>query len=238
MPITDRNQAKESGFAQVRKALQKFEGTVVSAEFDKYPPKMDDDGKPMPEKEYLDIVCVNNKALEVTEELSMDISEEWKIRVNCSDYAGSFWVEDFLASADKAKILIPDELVDKRIVWIKATREGTVPMYNTTNFIIDSIKGKAKATPKVVSSAAPAQLPTANEAEEAPGGAVDPMAVALELAVGKTEPQFRTAISLDEQFKGSPLLPMAKAGVITQSLVNDGKLVLVKEGNKQIYQKP
>jgi hypothetical protein len=33
------------------------------------------------------------------------------------------------------------------------------------------------------------------------------------------------------------LLPLAKAGAITQALVNEGKLNRVKEGNKEVYHK-
>ncbi len=237
MPLIDRSQAKESGFAQVREALQKFEGTVASAEFGLWGGVLiDEDGKPLPPKEFLEVVNTNVEVLEVTEELSMPI-DEWTFRVNCSDYKGSFWVDKFLESADKAKILIPDDLVGKRIVWVKASMTFNIKKreITQTNFVIGSVKGKAKAAPKVV-----AKVEVIDEAViaavEVPDKSAlgDPMVVALELAVGKTEAQFRTAISLDPRFVGSPLLPMAKAGVITQSLLNEGKLVLVDTK----YQKP
>lgn len=234
MPLTDRSQAKESGFAQVRAALQKFEGTVASAEWGQWGGNLvDEEGNKIPPREFLEITNVDVEVLEVTEELVMPI-EEWNFRVNVSEYKGSFWVEEFLASADKVKVLIPDDLVGKRVVWKKVTLVARDPKYNSTNFIIESIKGEVKAAPKVVKKAvSPVEVVEA-EAEEAPTEGNDPMEVAFELAVGKTEQQFRTAISLDPRFANSPLLPMAKAGVITQSLVNDGKLVLVN--NK--YQKP
>ncbi len=64
------------------------------------------------------------------------------------------------------------------------------------------------------------------------------MAIALEFAVGKTETQFRSAIALHPDFVGGDLLPMAKAGAVTASLIQEGKLVLIGEGTKAIYQKP
>jgi len=240
MPLTKRDEAKESGFAQVRAALQSFEGDVVSAEFGKWGGKLIDEetGKPLPAREFLEVKCVNVKVLTVSEELAMPI-DEWGFRVNCSDFKGSFWVEEFLASADEAKLLIPDDLVDKRIVWEKVTLEASdrdgvrTPKFDSTNFVIGSIKGAAGATPQVVA-------PVAATAQEAVAAtpAEDPMAIALELAVDKTETQFRSAISLHPSFVNSELLPLAKAGAITQALVKEGKLVEVQEGNKTIYKKP
>ena len=64
------------------------------------------------------------------------------------------------------------------------------------------------------------------------------MELACELAVGKTEAQFRSAISLSPKFVSSPLLPIAKAGLVTAALLKEGKLVEVKEGNKTIYRRP
>ncbi len=240
MPLTDRSQAKESGFAQVRAALQKFEGTVASAEFGQWGGKLiDDEGKPVPPREFLEIETTDVEVLEVTEELAMPI-DEWNFRVNCSDFEGSFWVERFLESADKFKIQIPDELIGKRLVFEKVTLVAKSPKFNSTNFVIAGVKTQtvSKQAPRVIAKAQPAlaevdEIPT----EEAPD-AVDPMIAALELATGKTEAQFRTAVSLDPQFTGSPLLPLAKAGAITQALIADGKLVLVKEGNKEVYRKP
>lgn len=237
-PLTDRKQAKESGFAQVREALQSFEGDVVSAEFGQWGGTLiDEDGNPIPPKEFLEVSCVNVKVLTVSEELAMPI-DEWSFRVNCSDFKGSFWVEDFLESADKAKLLIPDDLTGKRIVFVKVSRTWDIRGKDVTytNFVIGSIKGAAGATPQVVAPApskgAPAVVPVAQPAE------ADPMEIALDLAVDKTETQFRSAISLHPSFVNSPLLPLAKAGAITKSLVEQGKLVEVTEGNKTIYKKP
>ncbi len=243
-PLTDRSQAKESGFAQVRAALQKFEGTVTSAEFGQWGGTLvDDNGKPVPPKEFLEVETTEVEVLEVTEELAMSI-DEWNFRVNCSDFEGSFWVESFLESADKFKIQIPDELVGKRIVFEKVTLESfdkkgnPTPKFNATNFVIAGVKKTAQAAPKVVVKN---PAPAVEEVEVEPdvgSGAIDPMEAALTLAVGKTEAQFRTAISLDPQFVGNPLLPLAKAGAITTALVNEGKLIVVKEGNKDIYKLP
>ena len=101
MPITKREEAKESGFAQVREAMLSFAGDVVSAEFGQWGGKLidEDTGKPILPREFLEVSCVNVEVLEVTEELVMAI-DEWNFRVNCSDFKGSFWVEKFLESAD------------------------------------------------------------------------------------------------------------------------------------------
>ncbi len=235
MPLTDRSQAKESGFAQVREAMQKFVGTVDSAEFGQWGGALiDEGGKPIPPKEFLEIICSNVEVLEVSEELVMSV-EEWNFRVNCSEFKGSFWVDKFLESADRAKILIPDDLVGKRITWEKASMSFTIKERDITqtNFVIAKVEAAPKSKPTVVTKAPAEEVPV-EEGE----GTVHSMDAALELAVGKTEAQFRTAVALDPQFSGSPLLPLAKAGAITQALITEGKLVIVKEGNKQVYQKP
>ena len=247
-PITKREEAKEGGFAQIREALVSFEGDVIAqdargnkTEFGMWGGKLiGEDGKPIPPKEYLQIVCANVVPLEVTEELSMDISEGWTFRVNCSDYKGSFWVDAFLLSADKNKVLIPEGLIGKRITFKRFTLEAREPKYNSTNYVIDKVSKAAIAAPKIVAKTTPA--PAAAPIEEVAAEAVevssnDPMEIALELAVGKTEQQFRSAVALHPEFVNSPLLPLAKAGAITQTLVNDGKLKLVTQGNKQVYQK-
>ena len=247
MPLTDRKQAKEGGFAQVRGALQKFKGRVVKAEFGQWGGKLvDDDGEPVPPREYLEIETVDVEVLEVTEELSMDVTE-WKFRENCSDFKGSFWVERFLESADKFKLLIPDDLMGKVITFEKVTLEAfdktgaPNPKYNSTNYVIVAVEGGGVVTgkPKVVAkakvAAAPVEVaePETEEGEES----TDPMEMALDLAVGKTETQFRTAIAIDPRFTGSPLVQMAKAGIVTQAFINDGTLQLVKVGNKEVYAK-
>lgn len=241
MPLTKREDAKDSGFAQVRAALLSFEGDVVSAEFDKWGGALvDEDGKQLPIREFLEVASVNVKVLEVSEELSMPI-DEWTFRVNCSDYKGSFWVEDFLASADLAKLLIPDDLKGKRIVWKKVKRSYNIKdrIVETSNFVIAEVKGAATAT-SPIQPAAPARVsPEAGEtAAEYAAPNVDPMAVALDLAVGKTETQFRSAVSLHPSFMNSPLLPLAKAGAITQTFLAEGKLVEVQEDGKTVYRKP
>jgi hypothetical protein len=237
MALTDRSQAKESGFAQVREALLSFEGDVDSAEFGQWGGTLiDDEGKPLPKKEFFEISCSNVNVLEVSEELSMPI-EEWNFRVNCSDYVGSFWVEKFLASADEQKVQIPDGLVNKRVTFKKETlkafdRAGNpTPKFDSTNYIIAGVRekdsGGAVSAPVQEQTDAPAQAPTE-----------DPMEALLDIAIDKTETQFRTAVGLDPRFAGSPLLSLAKTGAITQSLVNDGKLALVKSGNKEVYKRP
>ena len=238
MPLTDRKQAKEGGFAQVRGALQKFKGRVVKAEFGQWGGKLvDDDGKPVPPREYLEIETVDVEVLEVTEELLMDVTE-WNFRVNCSEFNGSFWVDKFLESTDKFKILVPDGLVDKVITFEKVTLEARDPKYNSTNYVIVAVEGGGAVAgkPKVVVKAKVAAVPVEvaePEAEES----TDPMEMALDLAVGKTETQFRTSIGIDPRLAGNPLVQMAKAGIVTQAFINEGKLQLVKVGNKEVYAK-
>ena len=247
MPIVDRKEARESGFAQVREAMLSFVGDVVSAEFGQWGGKLldEDTGKPIPPKEFLEVSCVNVEVLEVTEELAMAI-DEWNFRVNCSNFRGSFWVEDFLESADRAKLLIPDDLVGKRITWKKVIRTWEIrgKPVSYSNYVIDKVAITPKAAPRVVSrtptpvAQAVGEVAAEGAEESSSSGAVeDPMELALELAVGKTETQFRSAVSLHPKFVNSPLLPLAKAGAITQALVKDGKLIEVQEGNKTIYQK-
>ena len=65
MALLDRSKAKESGFGQVRKAILKFEGDVVKAEFGLWGSQLDENGKPLPPREFLDIETVNNTVLEI-----------------------------------------------------------------------------------------------------------------------------------------------------------------------------
>lgn len=265
-PVTNRSEAKEGGFAQVREALVAFQGNVVAqdargnkTEFAQWGSQLDDNGKPKAPKEYLQIVCTNVTPVEVTEELTMDISEGWTFRENCSDFKGSFWIEAFLLSADKAKLLIPDGLIGKRIQFKKFTLEAVnsktgerQPKFDATNFIIEKVIGLADENPVaqtaavVTPKAETAPVVTASPVVATPqvvapvvanASAPDHMTIALELAVGKTEAQFRSAVALHKDFIGSPMLALAKAGVVTQSLVNEGKLALVDQGNKKVYQK-
>lgn len=245
MPIFDRNQAKESGFAQVRGALEKFKGDVVNVRVDEYPPSRGDDGRPMPGAEYMEIELVNVEVLEVNEELSMPI-EEWNFRITCSPYNGSFWVDYFLASADKFKIQLPEGLKGKRVTfhrvqWEFTRKNGEV--VRNSNFVIAGIEGSttsATPAPKVVSKTSEPtgteEAPAAEEAGEPTP--VDPMAIARDTAIGKTEAQFKTAIATNPIFANSPLLSMAKSGMITKALVDEGKLVLVKQGKSEVYQLP
>ncbi len=264
MPITNRAEAKDGGFAQVREALVAFEGDVVEAdakgqktEFSMWGAGTNPDGTPKAPKEFFQIVCVNVVPTEVTEELSMDITEGWTFRENCSDYKGSFWVEAFLASADKNKVQIPDGIIGKRVLFKRFTLEAKDkngqpnPKFNSTNYIIEKIVSKGASTaPKVVAKtakpaaqtvAASPQVAIEEVAEEVPpaepNAGADPMAVALELAIGKTEAQFRSAVALHPLFANSPLLPLAKAGAITATLVTEGKLKLATVNGKQIYQR-
>jgi hypothetical protein len=155
-PVTNRSQAKEGGFGQVRESLIAFEADVVAQDargnttgFDKWGARTGDDGKVQQPKEFLQIATVNVLATEFSEELSMDISEGWTFRVNCSDYKGSFWIDAFLESADRAKLQIPEGLIGKRILFKRFTleaknRDGSAnPKFNSTNFRIERVIGVA-----------------------------------------------------------------------------------------------
>ena len=237
MPITNREQAKESGFAQVREAMIAFEGDVVRAEFGQWGGALiDEDGKKLPVREFLEVENTNVKVLEVSEELAF-MPDDWNFRINCSEFKGSFWIENFLLSADNAKLLIPDDLAGKRILWRKANQTYNIKGKEVvaSNFVIDKVLGAAAMVePTIVLPGAVAPIASAPAVTPS---VEDPMAMALELAVGKTEAQFRSAITLAPEFKGNPLLPLAKAGAITAALVKEGKLVEVQDGNKVIYQK-
>lgn len=231
MPIVDRSQAKEGGFDQVRKALDKFVGTVTGAEFDMWGGNLVDEetGKKRQPREFLEITTTDNEVLESNEELTMDISEEYSFRVNCSDFKGSFWIDMFLASTDQHKLLVPDDLVGKRIVFEKMTLEAEDPKYNSTNFIVaDVVKAESKSSVT--------KKKTVKEEKESSDEPVegDPMELALQLAVGKSEAQFKVAVATHPDFANSPLLSIAKQGLLTQALVSEGKLIVDDDGKYQI----
>lgn len=229
MPIIKREELKAGGFAQIRAALQSFEGDCIKAEFGMWGGKLvDDEGNPVPPREFLEVESTNVIPTEVTEELSMDISLQFSFRINCSEATNTIW-DRFLESADKAKLLVPKGLIGKRISWRKVTVEGTEPRFTTSNFIIDKVKQAAPKVvkPVVVGIAKPVALPLAQEVAD------DPMILALGLAIGKTEQQFRSAASLHPQFIGSQLLPLIKAGLASQALIADGKMVLGEDGKYQ-----
>ena len=236
MPVYRKEDAKTGGFQQVREALVAFEGDVVKVESGQWGGQLvDNEGKPVAPREFFEIETTNNVPLKVTEDLSMDIAERFSFRVNMSDYEGSFWVDEFLTSADKNKILLPDGLIGKRVTFKKITREALdrkgnpTPRFNVTNFIIDkvAVKKAAIAAKTVIS---PPSMP------EQEKGIVedDPMALVCDLAVGKTEQQLRSAAGLHPKLIGSQILPLVKTGLATTALVADGKLILV-DGK---YQKP
>jgi len=230
MPLTDRKQARESGFAQVREALVSFEGDVIGAEFGRWGGQLfDDNGKPLPPKEFLEITCTNVEPVETTEELAMAIVD-WNFRVNCSEFTGSFWVDKFLESTDKFKLLVPDDLVGKRILWRKETLEARDPKFNSTNYVVAKVLGdigeKAKESP--TTEDAPTPEPTEG----------DPMDTLKDLAIGKTDAQFKSAVSLKAEFKDTPFQTLVKSGAIQEALLKEGKLTLVKEGSKEVYREP
>lgn len=155
----------------------------------------------------------------------MDISERYSFRINMSEYSGSFWVDAFLESADENKVLLPDGLEGKRVTFKKVTLEGSEPKFNVTNYVIDKVAVK---TAKVVK---PTGLAVATAQPDTM--AADPMALALDLAIGKTEAQFKSAASLHPALVGNPLLPLIKSGLASQALITDGKMVLGEDGTYQ-----
>jgi len=231
MPIYKQDEAVEGGWAQVRKAMTKFEGDVVRVEEGKWPTGGFDaeTGKPFLPKEYFEITCADVKVLETSEELEMEVDgREFSFRVNCSNAKNSFWVEDFLGSADKVGLLMPDGLLGKRLVFLKYTREAGEVKFNYTNYIIDSVLGDAKSPLKADDVPA---VPT----QPAPPPATDGMKEALELAVGKTEDQFKTAARTNTIILSAQLLPVIQAGALQRSFVETGQLVVDEDG---VYQKP
>ena len=218
-PITDRTQAKEGGYAQVREALLKFKGNVTDVQWGQWGGQLTDPstGRKLPAKEFMEVTCTNNEVLESTEPLNMDISELFNFRVNTSDFKGSFWIDMFLASADAHKVLIPDGLKGKRITWEKQTLENENPTYNKTDWVIVGIEEMTGVTPTQPAT------PTA-----------DPMDVVAEIAIGKTEAELSAAIDKEPRLAGSQVLPLAKSGMLAQALIKNGKLALV-DGK---YQKP
>lgn len=222
MPIMKKSNAKDSGYAVIREHLQAFEGDVVSMELGQWGGALiDDDGKQLPPREFFEIKNINVKVVTLSGEIPF-IPDSWDFRVNCSDYKGSFWVDDFLESADKAKLLLPDELIGKRVLWQKVTKDYDIKgkKFSSGNFVIGKIVGEVSGMISDTQPPSPVQPPLTE----------DPMALALEIAIGKTEAQFREAVSAHPSFVGSPLLPLAKAGAITQSLIGQGKLTLDATG--------
>ncbi len=258
-PIYKREEAKESGWQQVRQALEAFEGDVVRAESGTWGGTGVDQetGLPLPKKEYFEIETTNNVATKVSEPLEMDIKPRMTFRVNSSSTSPrSFWVEKFLKSADDNKILLgeegiqatprPDGLKGKRVAFTKVVYgEG---QFATKNFIINEVVGEATApapsTPVPATTSAPPSpatpygialtIPTPPVSTSAE----DILEAVADLAVGRTEQQFRSAITLNPKFFGSPLLALVKTGAITQALIKDGKLKEVVENGVTVYRKP
>lgn len=218
MPITDRTQAKDAGFAQVREVLQKFKGDVIDVQWGQWGGQLvDDKGRKKKARDFMEIISINNEVLESTEPLSMDITEKYTFRVNTSDYKGSFWIDLFLASADKLKILIPDGLKNKCVTWEKMTLENEKPEFNKTDWVIAGIEDIKAGAAKPATSAN-----------------VDPMTLIVGLAIGKTDAELQAAIDTSPELAGSQVLPLAKSGMLTQALIKEKRIVLV-DGK---YQKP
>ena len=306
MVVYNSKDAVEGGWQQVRSAMTKFACIVVGIEEGTWGGKLvDDDGERITPRQYLEFKCINLQPMEVTEPLTMDVAgKEYSFRINTSDAKNSFWIQKFVASAERLGLLLPEGIINQQVVFGKETMFGKnektgemQPKYDSTNFVIISVAPVgvaaapamvappapplAVAVPMTVAPVAPpipvAALPVAVAPPITPPIAVappipvvlpvavippapipapvapvvpivattqqevvnaalpNPMEIALTLAVGKTEAQFRVAAESHPSFVGSPLLAMAKGGLLTNSLVTDGKIVLDAAG---IYQLP
>ncbi len=233
MPTWKKEEARESGWAQTREVIQSFEGDVSKVELGIWAPRANPDGSMQEPKEFIDITSINNRVLETLEEPSMDITASYNFRVNMSDFKGSFWVEKFLDACEKLHILLPDGLQGKHIVWKKMTQEAVrkqkggvttrVPEFDSTNFV-----------PVVIGVSAQQNVPI--QATVPAATVTDPMELIMNLAIGKTDAQFKSAIGLDPVFVNSPYLPLAKSGAIMQTLLAQGKVKLVAGADgKQVY---
>lgn len=231
MPIYDEKQATENGYAQVRKAMTSFAGNVVKVEEGAWAPKKDEaTGILKKAKEYLEIFCENVQVMASTEPLTMDITE-WNFRADQATDKKSFWVQKFLPSARVAGVILPNGLVGKRILFSKVTLEAKDkngipnPKYNKTSFVIEKVLGDAMVKPADLT--APETTPNVPK--------VDPMIEAVNLANGKTEIQFRSAIGLNPLC--SSLIPLAKTGALTAQLVAEGRLTKINNAGREVYQK-
>ncbi len=176
-------------------------------------------------REFLEIKSVDNIPVEVTEPLDMDIGQEFNFRINASESSTSFYIADFLEACDKLKLLVPDGLVGRRLRWVKVRREAKKVEFSTENYVPSAVLGEHDTKPYFDSVYGKAE-PVATEAP-------DLLGEMLALAVGKTEKQFRTAVTLNPKLVGSPLLALAKMGAITQSFITGGQLTL----DGEVYRK-
>jgi len=238
MALFDSKQATESGWAQVRDALQRFEGDVVGCKVGRWESTGFDPetGKPFPAQEFFEVKNKNIKVLNVSEELSMNVEgQEFTFRTNCSTSKSSFWVDNFLGAADALKVMLPQGITGKRVIWKKETREANNPRFNKTGFVLEAVLGDATAPLEDLDAEPEAVIPpppTNGEltSEEMTG-------IVLELAKGKTEAQLQSAASVHPKLVGSPLLNLVRTGAVTSMLVADGKLVKVAgDGGEEVYQ--
>jgi len=228
MPTYKRSELKESGgFAQVRDALESFEGDVIKVEEGMWSPQTNPDGTMRDAREFIEITSINNRVTKVNTELSMDITTSYKFRVNVAG-RNSFW-DDFLDACDKLHILLPQGLIG-HVVWSKHTHQAMskgvhTPEFDATNFIPVAFG----ASPGVVAQ------PVVQVIEPL-AATTDPMELIMNLAIGKTDAQFKSAIGLDPVFVNSAYLPLAKSGAIMQTLLAQGKVKLVDDAaGKQVY---
>ena len=234
------SEAKSGGWQQVRDNLTKFECVVTGVVMDSWGgTALGDDGKPLPPKEYFEVKCSGLKPLVVSEPLEMDVEgQDFSFRINMSESKGSFWIDNFVASAEKNNVQLPDGLTGKLVIFTKDTKtfykkDGSV---NTTfkpqtNYVIEkvtNISGMPTAQVSAPALAVVAQVATT----VAPATQVeaDPMVIATGIADGRTEAEFREVIAMHPNFMGTPLLAFAKAGALTQTLVNEGKIKLGADG--------
>ena len=201
--LTNRKDAKSSGLAGVRQAIEVIEGDVVDETEGVWEKSQYGEGQT-----YVQIDMENCIVKEGLEPIEL-FDDRFSFRINTSDYKGSFWEEEFLKSCDDSKVLAND-LVGKRIRFKKVThtwewRDGTIR--TKRDFVIDTI------------------LVTDKKEKEEVGDDY-----CLRLATGRSVNAFKVACSADPLLRRSPeLLETIKTGIWLQSMIKAGKLA-VKDG--------
>mgnify|MGYP003145334524 CR=1 FL=1 len=264
-PITNKADAKKNGWAQTREAVTEFKGLVTSAGFDQWGGVLfDDNGNPKPPREFLEVKTTDNIVIAATEDPSMDITSEYNFRANCSDFEGSWWVEDFLDASGKLNILIPEGLQGKVVTFRKVLREAIngkgvhnaqfdvrnyVPVAIEDAPVVAAAPPAPAAAPVPVPAAPPAEPPAppvpvvapveADAQSAAPATGDDLLDIALGLAIGNTDAAFKNAAGLHPKLVNSPLLPLIKAGAVIQTFVKEGKIVVGQnEAGESTYSAP
>lgn len=206
--IYNAENAVEMDYKVIRDNLTSFEATVIGLEEGEWGgTEIDEEGNVKPPKMFVEFICDDVKL--VSSNVPVELPSTYKFRINPSQYKNSFWVGAFLKSATANNISLPDGIIGKRVVFTKVPfGEGK---YVSTNFIIE----------KVIDG-------------NAPSTDVDPEEL-INLAVGKTEAQFRQAAQLNTKWSGNTaLITNIKLGKTTADYVASGVLVVGDDG---VYQR-